>query len=276
VRRRIAAALVGLVFAAGLGLLLYPSVSGYVNARRQTRVVESYREDVGRMDGTELLVMLELALEYNYELALQTDRWAPMGEEARAVYAAQLNVAGRGVMGTLEIPVIGVSLPIYHSTGANVLQVGIGHLEGSSLPVGGESSHCVITGHRGLPSSVLLTDLNRMEPGDDFTLRVLGRAFTYRVDQIRTVLPNDFSELEIIPGKDYCTLLTCTPYGINSHRLLVRGERVDVEEDVPEVMAVMIRTEAEKIGLGQVLLFMLAPVLVVLFFRQLFAAASGR
>jgi sortase A len=261
-----------LVFAAGLGLLLYPSVSGYINSRNQTRVVLSYRDDVEKMDIADIDAMFAAAARYNEELLATPDRWLPPDEAGRARYSSLLNVAGRSVIGTLEIPVIGVNLPIYHSTGVGVLQVGIGHLEGSSLPAGGAGTHTVITGHRGLPSSVLLSNLDRVEIGDEFTLRVLNRALVYRVDQIRVVLPDDFSELEIMPDKDYCTLLTCTPYGINSHRLLVRGLRAETHEDEAAPRPLVIRSEARRITSDRVLLVTLTPLLVILFIVGLFVS----
>ena len=218
-----------LVFVAGLSLLLYPTVSDYWNSFHQSRVVMSYTEQVARLDTADYQSAREAAQAYNATLPETHNRFY-MPDEARAVYDSLLNVTGTGVMATLEIPDLGVNLPVYHGTSEAVLQVALGHVEGSSLPVGGAGTHCVISGHRGLPSAKLFSNLDQLAVGDVFLLRVLDETLTYQVDQILVVEPEDMEPLAIFPGEDYCTLVTCTPYGINSHRLLVRGTRIETEE----------------------------------------------
>ena len=223
-----------LVFVAGLSLLLYPTVSDYWNSFHQSRVVMSYTEQVARLDTADYQSAREAAQAYNATLPETHNRFY-MPDEARAVYDSLLNVTGTGVMATLEIPDLGVNLPVYHGTSEAVLQVALGHVEGSSLPVGGAGTHCVISGHRGLPSAKLFSNLDQLAVGDVFLLRVLDETLTYQVDQILVVEPEDMEPLAIFPGEDYCTLVTCTPYGINSHRLLVRGTRIETEEAVAVV-----------------------------------------
>ena len=218
-----------LVFVAWLSLLLYPTVSDYWNSFHQSRVVMSYTEQVARLDTADYQSAREAAQAYNATLPETRNRFY-MPDEARAVYDGLLNVTGTGVMATLEIPDLGVNLPVYHGTSEAVLQVALGHVEGSSLPVGGAGTHCVISGHRGLPSAKLFSNLDQLAVGDVFLLRVLDETLTYQVDQILVVEPEDMEPLAIFPGEDYCTLVTCTPYGINSHRLLVRGTRIETEE----------------------------------------------
>jgi sortase A len=221
------------VFLVGLAVLLYPVVSDYINALHQSRVIVEYNESVARVDGARYAEILDEARAYNERLVGKNNRFV-MSEEEREEYNALLRVSDSGVMGYLEIPSIRVKLPIYHGTGEGVLQVGIGHLEGSSLPIGGEGTHAVVTGHRGLPSSTLLTDLNKLTEGDLFIFTVLGEVLTYETDRALTVEPDEMDALELDPDMDLATLVTCTPYGINSHRLLVRGHRVDnvAEDDV--------------------------------------------
>ncbi len=216
-----------LVFLVGLSLLLYPTVSDYWNSIHQTRVIADYMEEVANLDDETYEAMLNSAREYNSTLlSKKTGRFSLTDEELEE-YNSQLYLSATTVMGYIEITKIGVYLPIYHGTSSAALQVGVGHLEGSSLPVGGESTHCVLSGHRGLPSAKLFTDLDQMEVGDTFTITVLDEVLTYEVDQIRIVEPDDTSDLEIVEGEDYCTLITCTPYGINTHRMLVRGRRIE-------------------------------------------------
>lgn len=214
-----------LVLLAGLSLMLYPLVSDLWNETRQSRAIADYTQAVAAMDDQSYRQLLRDAQAYNAELLDHPDRFYPTEEEISR-YEGLLNVAGSGVMGYVEIPSIQVLLPIYHGVDEAVLQTAIGHIEGTSLPVGGESTHCVISGHRGLPSAKLFTDLDQLDLGDTFQLRILDEVLTYEVDQIRIVEPDDLSLLEIEPGEDLCTLVTCTPYGVNSHRLLVRGRRV--------------------------------------------------
>lgn len=217
-----------LILLAGLSLLLYPSVSDYWNSLHQSRAIASYAEKVAELDQEKYDEIWNAAREYNESLIKRTNKYL-QDEEQKEAYEKLLDVSGLGVMGYIEIPSINCSLPIYHGTEEAVLQFAIGHLEWSSLPVGGESSHCVLSGHRGLPSARLFTDLDKLEEGDTFLLRVLDETLTYEVDQILIVEPEETEGLEIVEGEDYCTLVTCTPYGINSHRLLVRGHRVETQ-----------------------------------------------
>ncbi len=218
-----------LIFLAGLSLLLYPTVADYWNSLHQSRAVAQYAEQVATMDNTVYDEILEAARAYNASI-LEKDNIYRMTEEDLAEYNRQLNVSGNGVLGYIEIPVIDCSLPIYHTVSESVLQIAIGHIEWTSLPVGGESTHTVLSGHRGLPSAKLFTNLDKVVVGDTFLIRVLDETLTYEVDQILIVEPQDVKPLSVEEGKDYCTLVTCTPYGINTHRLLVRGHRVENQE----------------------------------------------
>lgn len=224
----------------GLSLLLYPTVSDYWNSFHQTRAIATYAENVAALDNASYDAIWDAARQYNRNLCSRSNSFL-LSEEQKAEYESLLDISGQGVMGYIEIPEIDVSLPIYHGTEDPVLQVAIGHLEWSSLPVGGESTHCVLSGHRGLPSAKLFTNLDKLREGDTFLLRVLDEILTYEVDQILIVEPQDTAALEIVEGQDYCTLVTCTPYAINTHRMLVRGTRVPYngeEEtgDTPQVV----------------------------------------
>lgn len=214
-----------LVLLAGLSLLLYPSFSDYWNSFRQSQVISNYNEQLGNIDNERYQAMLEEARAYN-QLLLRRPNEYLLDEELKQLYDQLLDVTGVGAMGYIEIPSINCTLPIYHGTSDAVLQIAVGHLEWTSLPVGGESSHSVLSGHRGLPSAKLFTDLDKMMVGDLFILRILDEILTYEVDQILIVEPHVTENLLIEPGKDLCTLVTCTPYGINTHRMLVRGHRV--------------------------------------------------
>ena len=218
-----------LIMLVGLSLLLYPTVSDYWNSFHQTRVIESYAETVSRMDPAKCERIREDARKYNRYLR-EGGHDYNLNKDERREYDRQLNISGDGVMGYVQIPGINCSLPIYHDTEDTILQVAVGHLPWSSLPVGGKSTHCVISGHRGLPSAKLFSDLDRVVEGDLFMLNVLDETLYYEVDQILIVKPEETEELQIVEGEDYCTLVTCTPYGINSHRLLVRGHRINPED----------------------------------------------
>lgn len=222
---RLMTLLIVVVFVAGLSFLLYPTVSNLWNQAHQSRAIATYTEQVEKLDDSSNKEMLKAARKYNKELLKKADHWK-LSKKDKKKYESLLDVSGTGIMGYIEIPKIDCSLPVYHGTDEGALQIAIGHLEGSSLPVGGKSSHCVLSGHRGLPSARLFTDLDQMEEGDTFILNILGHKLAYEVDQIKVVLPEEMSDLEIQEGKDLCTLVTCTPYGINTHRLLVRGHRV--------------------------------------------------
>ena len=214
----------------GLSLLLYPTVSDYWNSMHQSKAVAGYNETVSQLDDEECDRLWQEAVAYNRTLVNKEGRFL-LSDEERSEYERLLDVNGTGIIGSIDIPSIQCSLPIYHGTDEGVLQIAVGHIEGSSLPVGGEGTHCVLSGHRGLPSARLFTDIDRLETGDRFTLRVLNKTLTYEVDKISIVLPYEVDNLAIEEGKDYCTLVTCTPYGVNSHRLLVRGHRVESEHD---------------------------------------------
>lgn len=213
------------VLLAGLGMMLYPSVSDWWNSMHQTQAIATYEKAVSDNSAERNKQLWDDAVAYNASLPHDESRFH-LSDEERAKYERTLDVTGTGIMGYVEIPKISVSLPIYHGTDATVLQIAIGHIPGSSLPVGGQGTHCVISGHRGLPSARLFTDIDQLHEGDLFMLNVLGKTLTYQVDQIRVVLPDELDDLAIDDGQDYCTLVTCTPYGVNTHRLLVRGHRV--------------------------------------------------
>lgn len=209
----------------GICGLLYPSVSQYWNTKTQTRAVENYRKILNSLKPEDYDAYFQEAEKYNTELS-ELD--APLLDYTQLKeYNNILNISGNGIMGYVSIPKLGVELPLYHGISAEVLNVACGHLEGTSLPVGGENTHCVLSAHRGLPHAKLFTELDKMELGDTFTITVLNRTVTYQVDQIRVVRPNETADVQIVSGEDLCTLLTCTPYGINSHRLLVRGTRIE-------------------------------------------------
>ena len=244
----------------GLSLLLYPSVSDYWNSLHQTRAIATYAENVAKLDNNQYDQLWEEARAYNEALCFRSNPYY-LSEEQKAQYDSLLDVSGLGVMGYIEIPEIDVSLPIYHGTEESVLQVAVGHLDWTSLPVGGESTHCVLSGHRGLPSAKLFTNLDKLQTGDIFMLRVLDNVLTYEVDQILIVEPQETGALRIEEGKDYCTLVTCTPYGINTHRLLVRGHRID---NLEEVKTVRVTADAVQIEPMLVAPMVAIPILLVL------------
>ena len=256
---------IGLLLLAGLSLLLYPTISNFWNTFRQAQSILSYNNEVSELEEAEHQRMLQQAEEFNRSLL---DRSNPYGltEAQEAAYSSTLLASGSDVMAYLEIPSIDLRLPILHGVETDTLQRAVGHIPWSSLPIGGESTHCVLSGHRGLPSSELLTNIDHLSYDDIFYINVLGRKLTYRVDSISVVEPSDVSRLGIMPGKDYVTLLTCTPYGINSHRLLVRGIRVDADTSVSGG-TVNIANEAKTIDLDwlmPVLLGALAVALLIL------------
>lgn len=227
-----------LVLIIALSVLLYPAVSNYLYEKNGARVISSYDENAVRLSESEKKEMLEAARQYNSELLGNIellDPFSPLKKEVDARYQSLLSINEAGMMGYIRIPKIDVELPIYHGTEEKVLQAGVGHFQGTSLPVGGESTHAVLTGHRGLPSKILFTDLDKLTNGDIFYIKILGETFAYQVDQILTVLPEDTKALTITTGKDYVTLVTCTPYAVNTHRLLVRGYRIPYEEATAEV-----------------------------------------
>ena len=224
------------LFFIGVGLLVYPSFSDYWNTFHQSRVIMKYADRVSNMNKDEYARLIKEANQYNQELQKTGIKWN-MTDAEKASYNRYLDFESSGVMGYITIPKINVELPIYHGTSDSILQTSIWHIEGSSLPVGGLGSHTILSGHRGLPSARLFTNLDQLAAGDTFTLTVLNETYTYEVDQIRIVEPTDLSSLQLEPGKDYCTLVTCTPYGVNTHRLLVRGHRVENVNGNAELVA---------------------------------------
>lgn len=262
-RKRLTTVILLLVLLTGLSLLLYPTVSDYWNSFHQSRAIASYTAQVEEMDPADYEAMWNAAAEYNQRLLADTGDRYRMTEAEEEEYESLLDVTGTGVMGYVEIPKLKTSLPIYHGTDAAVLQIAIGHLAGSSLPVGGEGTHCVLTGHRGLPSAKLFTNLDEMVEGDTFSLHVLDQTLTYEVDQIRVVEPQELDDLEIEEGQDYCTLVTCTPYGVNSHMLLVRGHRIadqqnsSVPADAVQIDRFLVSPVVAAVLIGLVLIIIL-------------------
>ena len=257
---RLTTVILVLILIAGVCLLLYPSVSDYWNSFHQTRAIATYAEEVAGLDEDRYEAVWQAAKEYNAAL-LQRENHFILTDGQKADYEQQLDVSGVGVMGYVEIPSIKCSLPIYHGTDEAVLQIAVGHLEWSSLPTGGESTHCVLSGHRGLPSARLFTDLDKLETGDVFMLRVLDEVLTYEVDQILIVEPQETQALQIVEGEDYCTLVTCTPYGVNTHRLLVRGHRI---ENLADSASVRVTADAVQIEPLLVAPVVAIPMLLIL------------
>lgn len=249
-----------LILVVGLSLMLYPSLSNWWNEAHQSRAIAAYSQEVSKLDENRYDELWQQAWEYNRSLIGRENVYL-LDDSQKAEYERLLDVSGMGIMGYIEIPSINVSLPIYHGTEESVLQVAVGHLEWTSLPVGGESTHCVLSGHRGLPSAKLFTDLDRLVVGDRFRLGVLDQVLTYEVDQILIVEPQDTEALLIEEGKDLCTLVTCTPYSINTHRLLVRGHRVETEKDAKNVR---VTSDAIQIEPYLVAPVVAAPILLVL------------
>ena len=243
----------------GLGIMLYPSFSDWWNSMHASKSISEYVQAIEQFDDSDLREMLAKASDFNKRK--RAAMAFEMSDEDYAEYESLLDISGTGIMGYISIPTINVNLPIYHGTGEEVLQIAAGHLAASSLPVGGEGTHSIISGHRGLPSAKLFTDLDKLVVGDTFVITILNEKLTYRVDQIKVVLPEDTSELQIESGKDYCTLVTCTPYGINTHRMLVRGHRVENEE---EELVVFITADASRIPNYLVAVVILIPTLILM------------
>lgn len=247
-----------IAFIAGVVLLLYPFVSDWWNSFNQSHAIAEYASATARMGEDDAEAMLADARRYNADLPGFANRYYPTEREHER-YLDALNVTDEGIMCYVEIPSIRVSLPVYHGVDSAVLQVAIGHIEGTSLPVGGPGTHCVISGHRGLPSAELFSNIDQLREGDTFRLETLGETLTYEVDQIRIVEPDQLDDIEIVPGQDLCTLVTCTPYGVNTHRLLVRGHRVANDPDAPRVVA-----DARQIDPAYVAPFVAAPIVAAL------------
>jgi len=261
-----------LVLVIGLSLLLYPTFSDWWNSRVQSRAIASYSAMVANLNEEDYSHLWEEAKAYNRGLL---ERYNPylLSETEQEQYPTMLTVESGGVMGYIEIPTINVNLPIYHGTEETVLQVAIGHVEWTSLPAGGESTHCVVSGHRGLPSARLFTDLDKLVVGDYFMLHVLDQEMTYEVDQILIVEPDDTQALLVQEGKDLVTLVTCTPYGVNSHRLLVRGHRVD---NLEEAQQVRVTADAMIIEKLVVVPFVLVPILLVMLIALLISTGKRK
>lgn len=248
------------VFFVGVSVLLYPTVSDYWNSLHQSQAIATYADSVENMDEQDYEKLWDAAVSYNQKL-FQSGHGLGLKDEEKEEYNELLDVSGTGIMSYIETPKIKCSLPIYHGTDEGVLQIAVGHIEGSSLPVGGLNTHCVLSGHRGLPSAKLFSNLDKLEEGDIFMIRTLDQTLTYEVDQIRIVLPDEVDDLKIEEGKDLCTLVTCTPYGINTHRLLVRGHRVANQE---EAEAVRVTADAMQVDNRIVAICIAVPVLVLL------------
>ena len=261
-RKNLSTIILILIFLVGLSVMLYPSVSDAVNRKHQSRAVAGYAEEVEQLSDADYQTYFDAADAYNRQL--NTTPNAFYKPDLVSGYAQTLDISGTGIMGYITIPKISVELPIYHGTDAGVLQVAAGHLEGSSLPVGGAGTHAVISAHRGLPSAKLFTNLDELEVGDRFTITVLNRVLTYEVDQISIVLPTEIDQLLPTEGMDYVTLMTCTPYGINTHRLLVRGKRVETTESQKHI-----RVAADAFRIEPIIV---APILAI---PMLLAALVG-
>ena len=249
-----------LILLAGVSLLLYPTVSDYWNSFHQSRAIASYAEQVANIDDAQYEELWDAARDYNQSLLHRPNDFI-LSDEQQEIYKSLLDFGGNGIMGYIEIPMIDVMLPIYHGTEESVLQIAVGHLDWTSLPVGGAGSHCVLSGHRGLPSARLFTDLDKLKVGDVFMLHVLNEILTYEIDQILIVEPQDTDPLLIEPGKDLCTMITCTPYGINSHRMLVRGHRIENQEEAKDIR---ITADAVRIEPLMVAPIVAVPILLVL------------
>lgn len=269
-KKRFSTLILILVFFTGLTLLLYPSVSDWWNSFHQSRAIAEYASNIQNLEKEVNEKLLSDARAYNEKLSGIGNRFQ-LSEEAIGEYNSLLDITGTGIMGYIEIPEIKVSLPIYHGTSDSVLSIAIGHIEGSSLPVGGEGTHCVLSGHRGLPSAKLFSNLDRLREGDTFTIRTLDEALTYEVDQIHIVEPHEIGDLAIEEGMDYCTLVTCTPYGINTHRLLVRGHRI---EDTPGAAAIRVTSDA--IQIDPVLVAPIVAIPMILLLLILLFALPGK
>ena len=263
-----------LILLVGAAIMAYPSFSEYWNSLHQSRAIMGYAQRVAELTNEEYATIWSSALNYNERLPDLPNRWlVEHDENLKADYETQLNADGTGNMGFITIPKINVNLPVYHGTSDSVLQTSIGHIAGTSLPAGSThsdeedfltpdfASHCVLSGHRGLPSARLFSDLDTMEVGDIFYLTILDQTLTYEVDKITVILPEEMEELEFVPGKDLCTLMTCTPYGINTHRLLVRGSRIENEK---KKLNVRITADGLRIDPLYVAPFIAVPVLVLM------------
>ena len=259
-KKKIPNIIFGIIFLVGLAVFLYPSASNYINSKNQSRVISTYQDALSSMSEEDYSKLWNDAIAYNEALADKTMSFN-LSDAELAEYNSILDATGTGVIGYIEIENIGVNLPIYHGTEEKVLQVGIGHLEGTSFPTGTSSTHAVLSGHRGLPSAKLFSDLDQMIEGDTFLLHILDKTFAYTVDQIKIVLPEETQDLAIVDDKEYVTLVTCTPYGVNTHRMLVRAKRVDYNEETK----LIVPADATRYNSMMIAPFIGAPLLFVAF-----------
>lgn len=257
------------IFVVGLGIFLYPSVSNYINSKNQSRAVDNYEEIIASFSEEDYDNYWNAAYQYNEKLISRGMNFT-LSDDELAEYHSILDPTGTGVMGHIEIEKLGVDLPVYHDVTESVLQVGIGHIPGSSLPVGMTGSHALLSGHRGLPSAKLFSDLDQMIEGDTFLLHIMNQTFAYQVDNIQIVLPEETQSLTIYPDKDYVTLVTCTPYGVNTHRMLVRGRRVDYNEE----SRLIVPADATKFNNIVVAPFIAGPIILVLFIWFLISTSN--
>ncbi len=253
-----------IVFFVGLAVLLYPTVSNYINSLNQGNAIAEYNQSVGKLSKQDYKTILEKANTYNAELLKKANRFK-LSPEEQEEYNSVLNLSGDGIIGYIEIEKLGIKLSIAHGMSESVLEKGIGHMEGSSIPCGGPGTHAVLVGHRALPSAKLFTDLDQMKEGDIFTLHILNLVLTYQVDQIKIVKPDHMGDLSIEEGKDYVTLVTCTPYAVNTHRLLVRGKRIaTVKEDNDSEVKKEVHNN-KSISLFETAPLVIASVLLIIF-----------
>lgn len=269
--KNIANIIFGVIFLVGIAIFLYPSVSNYINSKHQSRAISNYEEAVAAISEEDYDAFWKQAIAYNEELAKKPLHFT-LTQSEQEEYNKVMDPTGTGIIGYIEIENIGVNLPIYHGTEETVLQVGIGHLEGTSFPTGTVGTHTALSGHRGLPSSKLFSDLDQMIVGDTFLIHVLDETFAYQVDQINIVLPEESNDLAIVDDKEYVTLVTCTPYGVNTHRLLVRAKRVDYNEETK----LIVPADATRYGNIFVAPFIAAPILFIAFILFLFATSKHR
>lgn len=259
-RQRIVSFISMITLIAGLSLLFYPTLSNYMQNVKHRNAIYNYLESVETLSDDEYEQVLADAEAYNTRLAEGPIELLKLTDAQLREYYDLLDITGTGIMGYIDIQKANIHLPIYHGVSETVLQIGVGHLDGSSLPVGGETSHCILSGHRGLPSAKLFTNLDKLEIGDTFTITVLNEVYVYKVDDVSIIKPTETESLVFSPGHDYCTLITCTPYGINTHRMLVRGERVEIS---PEEEKLMIQSGAKYIDIWLILAAIEIPVLII-------------
>lgn len=248
-RKKIISFCFGILFLIGIGALMYPVFSGWVNSRNASKVVSGYNDTVSNLKEIDYNNFIEEAQEHNRQIEQRgslRSAFIMENEDKLKTYNKVLNVYGNGVMGAIRIPKIDVSLPIYHTTEDSVIQEAVGHYVGSSFPIGGEGTHSILSGHRGLPSARLFTDLDQMKNGDKFYIDIMGETHAYEVDNIQIVLPNVLDSLDVVPGKDYVTLITCTPYGVNTHRMLVRGTRIPYVPEDEQETDISMKTESRR------------------------------